>query len=68
VPAAIWPRDPPRALITVSSAERRSATIRAASSSTTKPATVRLTKSSQSSASTDCAVTMNWLSEYHMPE
>ena len=43
VPTAIWPRDAPRALITVSSGDRRIATIRAASSSTARPAMVRLT-------------------------
>ena len=43
VPTAICHRDPPRALITVISADRRITTIRAASSSTARPATVRLT-------------------------
>ena len=43
VPKAICRSDPPRALISVSSADLRIATIRAASSSTARPVTVRLT-------------------------
>ncbi len=56
--------DAPRARISVSSADRRSTTMRAVSSRTTRAATVRLAYSSHSSTSADCAAVMNgasWL-------
>ena len=56
---AICRSDAPRARCTVSSADLRIATMRAASASTTSPAIARLTYSSQSSVSTACAVDRN---------
>ncbi len=58
-PAAIWRSDAPRARHIVSSADRRMATMRAASRRTTRPATARLTYSSHSRMSTAWAVARN---------
>ncbi len=57
--AAIWASEAPRARRTASSADLRTATIRAASRTVIRPATARLTYSSHSSVSTASAVRRN---------